>query len=482
MALSPVARKALATLPRLPDNPWVIAGPRPGRRLGNLNGRWLVVRARAELQDVRIHDLRHSFASRALALGESDRKAPRPPEGADDGPLRPPCARVGVNVGCQRRGEHCSRYGSTPYRARRQSTGLTTWKSVDVLCREQNSSGNRFCRTKFFEDWDSALTSRPPTDPRRYTQPLARPSASSPRTGRRAKQDSGGMTDHPEYTLSRPPSCSKKPPPPHYVERLSLTNVTDDSLQYGIFSVSPDQRANGSLTLAGRESQLLLWSGSPLEIPTDATITGVLDNLTKVSLIGCNIRSEGHVAKGDQIRHKYLVSPQCVLFGSRHISDNEDVVREISFMLEHAVALFHDSDAYGTIFNNSAATAMVAKINNPESSIEVKDSSWVSYYTGKKTVFTSDTVLGRVSANHTPVFTMGNDHDHGLEKATELSIKFAEPLPVIESLHRMGRVLQFVDLVVGYAQNVSSISVHTGFDDPSHSFELYAMGFIYLTP
>ena len=32
---------------------------------------WLVVRKRAGLEDVRIHDLRHSFASRALALGES---------------------------------------------------------------------------------------------------------------------------------------------------------------------------------------------------------------------------------------------------------------------------------------------------------------------------------------------------------------------------------------------------------------------------
>ena len=71
VALSPAARKVLATMPRLPDNPWVIAGPRPGRRLSSLNGRWLVVRARAGLEDVRIHDLRHSFASRALALGES---------------------------------------------------------------------------------------------------------------------------------------------------------------------------------------------------------------------------------------------------------------------------------------------------------------------------------------------------------------------------------------------------------------------------
>ena len=71
VALSPAAGKVLTTLPRLPDHPWVIAGPRPARRLSNLNGRWLVVRARAELDDVRIHDLRHSFASRALALGES---------------------------------------------------------------------------------------------------------------------------------------------------------------------------------------------------------------------------------------------------------------------------------------------------------------------------------------------------------------------------------------------------------------------------
>lgn len=32
---------------------------------------WQRIRERAGLTDVRIHDLRHSFASRALALGES---------------------------------------------------------------------------------------------------------------------------------------------------------------------------------------------------------------------------------------------------------------------------------------------------------------------------------------------------------------------------------------------------------------------------
>ena len=71
VAISPSARRVLGGLPRLPDNPWVIAGAKPGARLRNLNNAWLVIRARADLKDVRIHDLRHSFASRALVLGES---------------------------------------------------------------------------------------------------------------------------------------------------------------------------------------------------------------------------------------------------------------------------------------------------------------------------------------------------------------------------------------------------------------------------
>ena len=69
--LSPTARQVLTSLPRQPDNPWVISGRGSGARLSNLNATWGVVRKKARLDDVRIHDLRHSYASRALSLGES---------------------------------------------------------------------------------------------------------------------------------------------------------------------------------------------------------------------------------------------------------------------------------------------------------------------------------------------------------------------------------------------------------------------------
>ena len=69
--LSPGAARVLASLPRAAGNPWVIAGRKPGSRLTHIAYYWYRVRERAGLDDVRIHDLRHSFASRALALGEN---------------------------------------------------------------------------------------------------------------------------------------------------------------------------------------------------------------------------------------------------------------------------------------------------------------------------------------------------------------------------------------------------------------------------
>jgi integrase len=49
----------------------VICGRKAGTHLVNLQKPWRAIRARADLSDVRIHDLRHSFASVAAAGGLS---------------------------------------------------------------------------------------------------------------------------------------------------------------------------------------------------------------------------------------------------------------------------------------------------------------------------------------------------------------------------------------------------------------------------
>jgi integrase len=60
----------LTSIKKVDKNPWVIVGTLPGARLTDLQPFWQRVRTRAGLKDVRIHDLRHTFASTAVASGQ----------------------------------------------------------------------------------------------------------------------------------------------------------------------------------------------------------------------------------------------------------------------------------------------------------------------------------------------------------------------------------------------------------------------------
>ncbi len=69
--LNAPALEVLANMPRLEGNPYVICGDKPGAHLVNLQKPWQRIRLAAGLDDVRIHDLRHSFASVAVVGGMS---------------------------------------------------------------------------------------------------------------------------------------------------------------------------------------------------------------------------------------------------------------------------------------------------------------------------------------------------------------------------------------------------------------------------
>lgn len=68
--LSPPALEVLTGIEREDDNPYVIRGAKLGAHLVNLTKPWMRIRANAGLDDVRIHDLRHTFGSVAAGLGE----------------------------------------------------------------------------------------------------------------------------------------------------------------------------------------------------------------------------------------------------------------------------------------------------------------------------------------------------------------------------------------------------------------------------
>ena len=68
--LGDAAVALLEALPRVKDNPYVIAGRKEKMHLTDLQHPWRRIRKAASLDDVRIHDLRHTFASGGLLVGE----------------------------------------------------------------------------------------------------------------------------------------------------------------------------------------------------------------------------------------------------------------------------------------------------------------------------------------------------------------------------------------------------------------------------
>ena len=68
--LGAAALETLSEIPRIEGNPYVVPGLE-GRHFVGLQKTWEHMRKRAGIKDARLHDLRHSFASVAVAGGDS---------------------------------------------------------------------------------------------------------------------------------------------------------------------------------------------------------------------------------------------------------------------------------------------------------------------------------------------------------------------------------------------------------------------------
>lgn len=67
--LNSAALQVLAGIDRREGSTWVIPGQKPGSHLQSLKSQWRRIRREAGLEDVRIHDLRHTYASFGVNLG-----------------------------------------------------------------------------------------------------------------------------------------------------------------------------------------------------------------------------------------------------------------------------------------------------------------------------------------------------------------------------------------------------------------------------
>ena len=71
IALSDAAVALLREVPRQPEIPWMFFNPRTGKPPVSIYYAWNTIRIKARIPDVRLHDLRHSYASFLVRAGRS---------------------------------------------------------------------------------------------------------------------------------------------------------------------------------------------------------------------------------------------------------------------------------------------------------------------------------------------------------------------------------------------------------------------------
>ena len=110
--------------------------------------------------------------------------------------------------------------------------------------------------------------------------------------------------------------------------------MTGTDSMNGHFTLADGTTLSGALSLDGPDSKLTLWGGTA-EIDDSATqtITGILEDQKKVTLLRCLQISWKQTFGEESSSFRYEFFPHEVLLGTRHLSRDDAVISAVQFAI-----------------------------------------------------------------------------------------------------------------------------------------------------
>jgi hypothetical protein len=245
------------------------------------------------------------------------------------------------------------------------------------------------------------------------------------------------------------------------------------SKQAGTFSISPSRDVFGELTLAGSNTTLYLRDKELIHARTipDRCIKGVLHDLTKVTLIKCNATSDlcTH-SRGKEQYCSASIFPHYVVLGDSHITPNDKTVTEVHFVIDDANTLFYDFDAFGTLIDARPFIEQITLANGYEREITIGPNPRIQYFTGKEEIFAAETILGRISASHSPSNDFGGPHGVSMKNTIYVTIDFQVAIEFEDAIERTSTLLRYFAILIGRPQNLIKLDLQIDSDEENPAY------------
>lgn len=238
------------------------------------------------------------------------------------------------------------------------------------------------------------------------------------------------------------------------------------SSQAGTFTIAPGRHVHGELTLASRRTALHLHDKDFFWTRDTRYLTGVLHDLTKVSLIDCvTIESTQSSRSDGGGYHSANIFPHFVVLGDQHIAPEEKTITEVHFVIDDASTLFYDFDAFGSVIDARPFIEQIVGADARNRKIVTGPDPQILYFTGKREIFAIETVIGRISASHNPSRTLiGGPEGVQLRNTIFTTIAFKEPVLFEVAISQSATLLAYSGMLVGRPQNLRELLLHIGSD------------------
>ena len=257
----------------------------------------------------------------------------------------------------------------------------------------------------------------------------------------------------------------------------STMNELEGSKHSGTFAISTSPKIYGELSCAGQSSSVYLRDDEffdVLNIP-DQCIYGVLHDFTKVTLMNCvTTLGLGTHSHGEEKYHFANIFPHFVLFGDHHISPNDKDIAEVHFAIDDATTLFYDFDAFGSLLDARPFIEQIANANGLDREIPIGPDPEILYFAGRREIFATETSLGRISASHNPLHSVGGPDGVQLKNTIVVTIAFKDACTFNDCIDQTLILLRFLELLLGHSQGMKTLTLRTKFHNDRPSFlEVY---------